>query len=65
MGYAFTAEWVKGAQNNAPDTLSRSSVSDPKPGELLVEGMASSAEVRALTNGGQHDSLRLTDLRHI
>ncbi len=65
MGYAFTAEWVKGAQNNAPDALSRSPVSDPKPGELLAEGLASSAEVRALTNGGQHDSLRLTDLRHI
>ena len=65
MGYAFTAEWVKGAQNNAPDALSRNPVSDPKPEELLAEGLASPAEVRALTNSGHHASLRLTDLRHI
>ena len=48
MGYAFTAEWVKGALNNAPDALSRSPVSDPEPDELLAEGLASPAEVRAL-----------------
>ena len=66
MGYAFAAEWVKGAQNNAPDALSRSPCQTQNhAGELLAEGLASSAEVRALTNSGQHDSLRLTDLRHI
>lgn len=64
MGYAFTAEWVKGAQNNAPDALSRSPVSDPRPDELFAEGSASPAEVRALTCD-QHGSLRLTDLHQI
>ena len=62
MGYTFTAEWVKGALNNAPDALSRSPVSDPQLDELLAEGSASPAEVRALMSG-QHDSLRLADLR--
>ena len=65
MGYAFTAEWLKGEQNNAPDALSRSPVSNPKPEELLAEGLMSPAEVRALIYNGQHDNLRLTDLRQI
>lgn len=65
MGYTFTAEWVKGARNNAPDALSRSPVSDPEPDELLAEGLASPAEVRALTSSSQHDSLRLTNLRQL
>ena len=65
MGYAFRAEWVKGTRNNAPDALSRSPVSDPEPDDLLAEGLASPAEVRALTSSGQYDSLRLTDLRYV
>ena len=55
MGYAFAAEWVKGALNNAPDALSRSPVSDPQPDELLAEGSVSPAEIRVLMSG-QHDS---------
>ena len=31
MGYKFTAEWVKGTSNNAPDALSRNPTSDPEP----------------------------------
>ena len=31
MAYNFTTEWVKGALNHAPDTLSRNPVSDPQP----------------------------------
>ena len=65
MGYAFTAEWVKGTRNNAPGALSRSPVSDPEPEELLAEGLASPAEVRALTSIGLHVSLQLTDLHHL
>ena len=45
MGYSFTAEWVKGARNNAPDALSRSPVSDPEQEDLLAEGLTSPAEV--------------------
>ena len=37
MAYNFTAEWLKGAKNEAPDTLSRNPVSDPQPHELLGE----------------------------
>ena len=63
MGYNFTAEWIKGDLNNAPDALSRNPVSDLQSQELLAEGTASPAEVRALTcNGPQHDSIRLQDL---
>ena len=31
MGYNFTAQWLKGSNNNPPDALSRNSVSDPTP----------------------------------
>ena len=31
MAYNFTAQWVKGTLNNAPDALSRNPVSDPLP----------------------------------
>lgn len=37
MAYAFTAEWLKGNKNNAPDALSRNPISDPQPDELLAE----------------------------
>ncbi len=35
--YSLTAEWVKGALNNAPDALSRHPVFDPLPQEALAE----------------------------
>ena len=37
MAYNFTAQWVKGALNNAPDALSRNPTSDPQPHELMEE----------------------------
>ena len=37
MRYNFTAEWLKGSNNSAPDALSRSPVSDPAPHDILAE----------------------------
>ena len=68
MAYSFTAEWVKGALNNAPDALSRHPVSDPLPQEVLAEQdsnnnpEATIAEIRAVSNG-QQESLHLQTLR--
>ena len=62
MAYNFSATWIKGNLNHAPDALSRNPVSDPETGDLLAENMATCAEVRALTSCTQ-ESLRLTDLR--
>ena len=65
MAYNFTAEWLKGTKNDAPDALSRNPVSDPQPHELLAEldvdnnPDTSFAEIRSVTN----ESLRLQDLR--
>ena len=36
MGCNFTAEWLKGSNNSAPDALSRSA-SDPAPHDILAE----------------------------
>ena len=64
MAYNFTAEWLKGAKNEAPDALSRNPVSEPQPHELLGEldldnnPDVSFAEIRSITN----ESLRLQDL---
>ena len=68
MGYTFTAEWLKGALNNAPDALSRNPSSDPSPEELLAEQdldnlqAATTVEIRAIVRA-DHDSPRLQDLR--
>ena len=65
MAYNFTAEWLKGTKNDAPDALSRNPVSDPESHELLAEldvdnnPDMSLAEVRSITN----ESLRLQQLR--
>ena len=37
MVYNFTAEWVKGTKNDAPDALLRNPVVDPSPEESLAE----------------------------
>ena len=37
IGYNFTAQWLKGSYNNAPDALSRNPVSDPIPYDALAE----------------------------
>ena len=68
MAYNFTAEWVKGVLNTAPDALSRNPVSDPHPQEMLAERdshnnpEASIAEIRN-TSTCKQESLRLQDLR--
>ena len=55
MGYSFTAQWLKGTLNNAPDALSRNPVNDPSPQDLLAETeldyslAPSPAEIRAIT----------------
>ena len=67
MGYNFTAKWIKGVLNNAPDALSRHPVSDPLPGDLHaehdldIEPGISIAEIRAIS--GAHESFRLEELR--
>ena len=68
MAYNFTAQWVKGVLNNAPDALSRNRPSDPLPHELMAEcdphtnPEPSIAEIR--TASDDHlKSLSLQDLR--
>ena len=70
MAYNFTTEWVKGAQNYAPDALSRNRVFDPQPNEALGEKdvhnnpECSIADIRAM-NSGDHENIRIQDLcRH-
>lgn len=68
MGYNFTAEWVKGTLNNAPDALSRNPVSDPQQSEMIAERDTDNnpentlLEVRAIANEHQ-ENVRLQDLR--
>jgi len=55
MGYSFTAQWLKGALNNASDALSCNPVTDPSPQDLLAEtefdntSAPSPAKIRAIT----------------
>ena len=37
MAYNFTAEWVKGTKNGAPDALSRNPVTDPSLEDTLAK----------------------------
>ena len=68
MGYNFTAEWIKGSLNNAPDALSRNPVSDPQPPEILGEHDMDNnpentlLEIRAMANDHQ-ENVRLQELR--
>ena len=67
MGYNFTAEWVKGTLNNAPDALLRNPTSDPQPSEMLAEHNTDNnpentlLEVRAIANKYQ-ENVRLQEL---
>ena len=68
MGYNFTAHWVKGSKNDAPDALSRHPIQDPEMTDALAEldihddPDMSIAEIRAISD--QHnESLRLQELR--
>ena len=68
MAYNFTAQWVKGVLNHAPDALSRNPTSDPLPHELMAEcdphtnPEPSIAEIRTACDD-HLKSLRLQDLR--
>ena len=70
MGYNFTAQWLKGALNNAPDALSRNPVTDPSPQDLLAESeldstpAPSQAEVRAFT-ATDSETLRVQQLKQM
>ena len=64
MGYNFTATWVKGLNNDAPDALSRHPVHDPLTTDALAEldihdhPDMSIAEIRTI-NDQHNESLRL------
>ena len=68
MAYNFTAEWIKGKKNDAPDALSHNPVSDPENTDTLAEldnnghPDMSFAELRTLY-GDTTESLHLQDLR--
>ena len=68
MAYNFTAQWIKGNGNNAPDALSRNPVSDPQWDDSLCEydcqhhPEPSITEIRIL-QCDKHDSNRLHNLR--
>ena len=68
MGYNFTAEWLKGSNNSAPDALSRNPTSDPSPHDILAEldilnqPEISISEIRATSATG-HISPHLDMLR--
>ncbi len=68
MSYNFTAKWLKGSKNEAPDAVSRNPVSDPEPTDTLAEldvndqADMSIAEIRAL-QGETHVNRHLQDLR--
>ena len=69
MGYTFTAVWLKGALNYAPDAFSHNPTADPQPEEALAETeidqatATSSAEIRAVIN--RDESIRLSKLRNV
>ena len=62
MPFGFTAEWVKGTLNQAPDALSRNPVSNPLPQDYLAKKWATCAEIRAITAGGD-ESVRIEEIR--
>ena len=68
MAYNFTAQWIKGKGNNAPDALSRNPVLDPQWDDSLCEydcqhhPEPSITEIRIL-QCDKHDSNRLHNLR--
>ena len=68
MTLNFTAQWLKGANNNAPDALSCHPICDPQPTETLAEidihnnPEMSFTELHAITDT-QSESLHLQELR--
>ena len=69
MAYNFTAQWVKGCKNDAPDALSRNPVLSPQIEDTLAENdplnhpEMSTVEIRAITDANPC-SKRLEDLRY-
>ena len=69
MTFNFAAEWCKGAKNQAPDALSHSPIGEPQLTEMLAEQDEYSkpdlsiSELRAFTNDGAQESVRLQNLR--
>ena len=67
MAYNFTAQWLKGSKNDAPDALSRHPVSDPQTYEALAEldihdnPDISLSEIRVISDQS-NKSLRLQEL---
>ena len=67
MGYNFTAQWIEGALNHAPDALSCHPTADPSPVDLHAEHDADNeleitvAEIRAFSSG--QESVRLGEIR--
>ena len=68
MAYSFTAKWVKGSKNDAPDALSRNPIADPKMEDTLAEydchshPAMSTSEIRAITDTSPMNP-HLQDLR--
>ena len=68
MAFNFTAEWCKGAKNQVPDAMSRSPIEEPQLTEILGEQDEDSklelsiSELRAITNDGAQESIRLQNL---
>ena len=69
MAYSFSAKWIKGSINDAPDALSRNPVSDPSNEDHLAEYDAqnepemSITEICTLTSH-EHHNLQIQDVRH-
>ena len=68
MAYNFTAEWIKGKKNDAPDVLSLNPLLDPEKADTLAEINTNGHPEMTLTEtrtlyGGTTVRLRLQDIR--
>ena len=69
MVYNFTAQWVKGCKNDAPNALLRNPVLSPQRVDMLAEydplnhPEMSTVEIKAITDANP-SSKRLEDLRY-
>ena len=67
MAYNFTAEWIKGKKDDAPDAFSRNPLLDPEKADTLAEIDTNGHpemtlnEIRTL-HGGNTVSLRLENM---
>ena len=67
MAYQFTAQWVKGCKNDAPDTLSHNPVCQSQTEGTLTKHVPqnhpeiSKTEIRSITNTGP-PTLRISHL---